>query len=178
VPVIALAGRRIDAPNVDVPRFPKENIKLVHARMDDVFRSLNGHTLVCSAACGPDLLALEIAESLGMKRRIVLPFDRDTFRKTSVIDCPGDWGRRFDIVMKEAGHDGIVLVAVEQNPDDAYRNATVTILKEAERLSNGADTPVAVAVWDGQSRGVNDLTAEFLELAQRLGFATIEISTL
>ena len=58
--------------------------------------------LVCSVACGADLVALEAAERLGRRRRIVLPFAAERFRMTSVTDRPGDWGPMFDRMIAAA----------------------------------------------------------------------------
>ena len=89
--VIALAGRRIDAADTNPPRFPLEAVPTVRRRLADLLAKERAVALVCSAACGADLMALEEAERLGLRRRIVLPFPPERFRKTSVIDRPGDW---------------------------------------------------------------------------------------
>ena len=47
--------------------------------------------LVCSAACGADLIALQAAGRVSLRRRIVLPFEPSRFRDSSVVDRPGDW---------------------------------------------------------------------------------------
>ena len=72
--VIALTGRQIDAPETDPPRFPLENIPMVRQRLVDMLAAERADALVCSAACGADLIALEEAERLGIRRCVVLPF--------------------------------------------------------------------------------------------------------
>jgi hypothetical protein len=116
--VIALAGRRVDAPGTDTPRFPPANVAAVQDRIRHLLVEQTTHALVCSAACGVDLLALEVAGALGIRRRIVLPFVRARFRDTSVVDRPRDWGERFDRVLDavEANRDLVVLGNAE---DDA-----------------------------------------------------------
>src|SRR5690349_3650476 len=94
--VIALAGRRVDPPGADPRRFPLENVETVSKRIGQLFAERNAAALVSAAACGADLLALEVAKSRHMRRRVVLPFSRDVFRRTSVVDRPGDWGDRYD----------------------------------------------------------------------------------
>src|SRR6267378_3813558 len=93
--VVALAGRRIDLPGTQPPRFPLDNIGTVGRRFAEALDKVHAVALVCSAACGADLVALEQAERLGLRRRIVLPFRRERFRSTSVTDRPGDWGPLF-----------------------------------------------------------------------------------
>jgi hypothetical protein len=94
--VVAVAGRRIDPTGSMPPRFPLENVPLVRQRLAEVLAAEHTSALVCSAACGTDLIALEEAERLGLRRRIVLPFSPERFRATSVVDRPGNWGPVFD----------------------------------------------------------------------------------
>lgn len=107
---IALAGRRIDAPDAETPRFPLANVPLVRDRLRAFFVERGAGTLVCSAACGADLVALEAAKSLGMRCRIVLPFDPARFRQTSVTDRPGDWGPTYDRLVETARREGDLVV--------------------------------------------------------------------
>ena len=58
--VIALAGRRIDAPDTNPPRFPLENVPMVRQRLADMFAAEHAEALVCSAACGNWWRAYEI----------------------------------------------------------------------------------------------------------------------
>ena len=90
--IVALAGRRIDKPDADAPRFPLTSVDLVRGRLHHLLSVKKVTTLVCSAACGADLLALAAARDLGIRRRVILPFTRERFRVTSVVDRPGDWG--------------------------------------------------------------------------------------
>jgi hypothetical protein len=88
--ILALAGRRIDPPNTPRPAFPRTNIREVQNRLHRLFLEQGVGVLVCSAACGADLVALEVAEKLGLHCRIVLPFEPSLFREAFVID------RRFE----------------------------------------------------------------------------------
>src|SRR4051812_3874212 len=108
--VLALAGRRIDARNTKEPRFPHDAIPTVRRRLTDLFVKERAVALVCSAACGSDLIALEEAERLGIRRRIVLPFPPERFRETSVTDRPGNWGPVFDRIVAVAAEAGDLVV--------------------------------------------------------------------
>ena len=59
--VIALVGRRIDPPDLTVPVFPFTAVKRVRERIHDLLRNSNTEAMVCSAACGADLIALDAA---------------------------------------------------------------------------------------------------------------------
>src|ERR1700684_3534400 len=103
--IIALAGRRIDAADAKQERFPAKNVAMVRERIRLMLQSQRATVVVSSAACGADLLALSEAGSLGLRRRIVLPFEREKFRATSVMDRPGEWGALYDEALNEVEKD-------------------------------------------------------------------------
>src|SRR4051794_17846073 len=109
--VIALAGRRIDAEDADSPRFPARNIPAVRNRLAELLVREKALALVSSAACGSDLIGLEEAERIEIRRRIVLPFSQGKFRATSVVDRPGDWGSSFDRLVAQAEQQGDLVIA-------------------------------------------------------------------
>jgi hypothetical protein len=176
--IVALAGRRIDTPNAPVLRFPLENIERVRRRLHQLFLAQSASVLVCSAACGADLLGLEVAGSLGIRRRIVLPFTVTEFRKTSVVDRPGPWGPIYDSICAEVNEKGdLVLLGCSTHDPDAYAAASRAILDEAERLlarSADGSSILPVIVWDGNSRGDDDETAAFGRAAEARGFRPVE----
>jgi hypothetical protein len=183
--VIALSGRRIDAPGAPVERFPLENAAAVQDRLATLFSGRGATALVCSAACGSDLLALEAAGNLGLRRSVVLPFSRERFRQTSVTDRPGDWGAIYDRVLDavEVAGDLVVLEDAGEG-DPAYAAASEAILDRARQISLAADpgrgdSPgvLAVIVWEGKSRGDGDITAGFAALADSLRIPVVEVPT-
>jgi hypothetical protein len=178
--IVALAGRRIDAPGAPAPRFPLENAETVRQRLRSLLESWGAATLVTSAACGADLLAQSEAGKLGLRRRVILPFDRDRFLKSSVIDRPGDWAPLYNQLLDAAATAGD-LVVLGGTADDAQGYAALIggILNEAETLGRSLHQPViALLVWDGSSGDDNDLTAAFGAEAKRRGIPVIEVSTL
>jgi hypothetical protein len=178
--VIALAGRRVDALGAKPSRFPPENVDSVRDRILRLFEARNATALVCSGACGADLLALEAAERLQMRRRVILPFSRDTFRRTSVVDRPGDWGTSYDRALDkvEDENDLVVLGRAEQD-SEAYVATNYAILDEAVSLARKLDLKVvAVVVWDRQSRGPDDITEQFLNEAARRDIEALPVPTL
>jgi hypothetical protein len=178
---IALAGRRIDAANAPTPRFPPARVDAVRAKLQQLFTELQATTLAASAACGADLLGLDIARSLGMRFRIVLPFNEKTFRESSVTDRPGDWGPLYDDLCAQArASDDLIEMGFEPAIDQlAYEQATNRILDEAVRLAETERTKAtAVSVSDGVSRSAGDLTEHFVALARQRGMDVIRIDTL
>jgi hypothetical protein len=136
--------------------------------------------LVCSAACGADLLALEAAAGLGMRRCIVLPYTRARFRDTSVVDRPGNWGERFDAMVDTAAASGDpVVLGYAEGDETAYLATNTAILEQAALLAEQLHQTVgAIVVWDGAARGEDDVTAAFLREAQHRGFPVWHVATL
>ena len=77
--VVALAGRRIDSEGAEIARFPLDQEENVKEQRSVLLENLHPSRLVCSAACGADLLALEAAGELGIPTTVVLPFERQRF---------------------------------------------------------------------------------------------------
>jgi hypothetical protein len=126
------------------------------------------------------LLALGIAGDLGIRRRVLLPFDRARFRETSVVDRPGNWGEIYDRVLDEVQHQrDLVVLDYEQTDPAAYARTNAAIVDEALRISREQNKLAqALVVWDGKSRGSDDLTAHFLDDARGKGMPILEVLTL
>jgi hypothetical protein len=177
--VIALAGRRIDAPGASVRRFPPENVERVRQSLEGLLRNQAATVLVSSAACGADLVALQQAGALALRRRVVIPFDRERFRTGSVVDRPGDWGALYDRILDEVGARGDLVVMRDlPHGDAAYAAVNRAILDEAQAIARSARAPLGVVlVWDGTAHGAGDLTDAFGEAARQRGLRVFEVST-
>ncbi len=176
--IFALAGRRIDLPDAGAARFPLRNVDLVRSRLRALFAPHRSATLVCSAACGADLLALETAGALGWKRLVILPFDRDRFRETSVTDRPGDWRELYDRMLDQAMAAGGLRIG-PCPVGEPYETPAGLILDEAARLAAGCiESPTAVVVWDGREHPPIDLSKRFADAARARGMKVLSVSTL
>jgi hypothetical protein len=177
--VVALAGRRIDSAGADERRFPPENEAMVAVRIRNMMVSAASQAVVCSAACGADILALESAAQLGLGRRVVLPFSRQQFRATSVADRGEDWGRRFDAVLQEMQSRDILELNLQGGNTEAYATVNTKIIDEAAGwASMTGRRALAMVVWNGFSRGATDLTDGFRALAVDRQLEVISVPTL
>jgi hypothetical protein len=183
--IIALAGRRVDT-DAKLARFPStsENLETVRKRILELLQAKRASVLVSSAACGADLLALSAAGDLGMRRIVVLPFEREKFRETSVTDRPGEWGAEkwrvlYNRMLDEAQKSGDLRILYLNSAKEAYTETSHVIVDEAISLGQKLRVPVsAVMVWDGKSRGKGDFTEEFGRYAASKKVAVVEVSTL
>jgi hypothetical protein len=177
--ILGLAGRRIDAPGTEEPVFPLENYAIVSDRLIRLLSEQDVRVLVCSAACGADLLALQAAEALGIGRRIILPFAPSHFRETSVIDRPGDWGPIFDKIITAAERSGDLINLQLDHRDESYATANHAILDEALRIAAATGDQAAVSLlWNLRSKGKDDSTDGLGKAARELGLKVFEVSTL
>jgi hypothetical protein len=180
--VVALAGRRIDIAGASPARFPLENVERVAARIAVGFQRVGAVALVCSAACGADLIALDLAASRGMRRCIVLPFAAHRFEVTSVRDRPGDWSAAFWRHIDATEHDGSLIILPTSGDDERdYHAATVKILEVSHALAKGFSPEAelyAFAVWDSAPRPVADATMAFLKLATLQRVHTVTVPSL
>jgi hypothetical protein len=174
-PVLVQAGRRVDTPAAPVARFPPSNIDAVRERIHKYFGESKPDFLVTSAAAGTDLLALDVAGQLKIKRVVLLPSDPAVFRISSVVDRPGEWGEIFDRVVKEVN---VEILDVPEG-QTGYLETNVRLLERAQTLSSSNNTVArALVVWDKKLRGPDDVTGHFLAQARLRRMPVVEISTL
>jgi hypothetical protein len=182
--VVALVGRRIDPEPTLTPRFPFDQVNRVRIEITDQLRRSHAVALVSSAACGADLVALQTAQEMRLRTRIILPFSAARFRVTSVVDRPRPefWGDMFDSVASVARADGNLVELDMMETDDAYSAANAIIIDEARKLTDVKDhgplSLVALVVWEGASRGADDNTYKFVKLARHSGFRVEQVLTL
>ena len=179
--VIAFAGRRVDAPNASPVRFPAGNVAAVRERIRGVLTELAATAIVASAACGADLIALDVARDLGLRCAIVLPWDVDVFREASVVDRGPEWGMVFDRVVAGARGGGDLYTLGRPVDDDgaflATNEAILGVAQAVAREQEPTDGVVAVVAWDGVARGANDVTERFMAAARGRGIGIVEVGT-
>lgn len=109
----------------------------------------------------------------------MLPFGKATFRDSSVVDRGGDWGERYDriIAAVEASGD-LVEFAHDKEDEQTYFTGNLDILDQAQSLARELKTDaVALVVWNGESRGADDVTGHFKQQAQAREMGVAEIMT-
>jgi hypothetical protein len=179
--IVALAGRRIDAENAEAKRFPLNAVSSVKEKLKNFFREKKVTHLVSSGACGADLIAHEAALEMGIVRTIILPFDPEVFRKTSVTDRPGNWGKIYDnLIADVVKSNHLVNLKYGEGDKGAYEKTNHEILNTIERLRNhgGKGDAMVLVVWEGKPRGEGDSTYGLLQEAKKRSLKTDEINTL
>jgi hypothetical protein len=176
--IVAFAGRRIDAEGAGEPgKFPLANVDRVTREAEQFLGERRPAVVVGSAACGADVLVLEAAGRLGIRCRVVLPFDRATFRARSVTDRPGNWGPRFDEVVAGVATGDLIELQFDPDHATAYEQTNVEIFRQCETLASLDEECVALILWNGETRGKGDVTEAFLNEAERRRWPIVQVQT-
>ncbi|WP_152127079.1 hypothetical protein [Rudanella paleaurantiibacter] len=182
--VIAFAGRRIDALDSEEVRFPLSQVPLIRQRIENKLINLNCNTLICSGACGSDLIALSVARSLDIKRELLLPYSVEIFRRESVTDRPGNWGELFDQIVQELTlNKSITILNFDERDPQTYFKTNEKLVEKAIIISkkqsiNYLHNTIGLIVWEGRSYGTNDTTNNFKKVAINQGLIIEEILTI
>jgi class 3 adenylate cyclase len=178
--VAVFSGHMIDRPGRSMPRFPSQ---LEEAVREEIRRRLVEHDVgigYASAACGSDILFLESQLELGGKAYVVLPYDREQFKKDSVeIANEPQWVVRFENILKRASD---VLVASEHPMKERtlsfdYTNLLLSGLANIRAQRFETDL-VPMAVWDGKPGDGPGGTASVVDRWRRLHYENIELINL
>ncbi len=176
-PVLVLTGNMIDREGRPVPRFPAGLESAVRQAMRDSLQAARPLAAYGSAACGADILGMEIVHELGGEIHVVLPFPPNEFRTASVDVAPGDWGARFDRLLEVAS---TVTIASDHRASGSvatfeYVNLLMTGLGQlrAELLDT---TLLGLAVWDPEAGGAPGGSASVVEAWERRGIAVDKVS--
>jgi hypothetical protein len=172
-PIIVEAGRRVDAAGA-VARFPPQNVPVVRERIRRVLSNQKPIAIVSSAACGADLLLLDVAGEMNISRYVLLPSEPEAFRVSSVTDRPGNWGELYSKALRNSN----VQVLKLAEGQEGYLETNLKLLDRAQVLAKQEHTIVnALVVWNQESRGPDDVTEHFLEQAKLRKMPILQIST-
>lgn len=177
--IVALAGRRIDSAEPAIERFPARNAERVQTAISTELKRHHATTVVCSAAAGADLLAIMAAIKLGIDMRLVISPDIEEFAKMSVEDRGTYWSEQFKTAISAMPAEHIIRVSTQASSADTFRAINERILGEAIALASKTPSrqPICFAAWDGQPRGNEDFSADFVARAKALGLPIVTIDT-
>ena len=150
-PVALFTGHMIDQPGRPRPRFPAELEPVVTQAIREKIKVSEVAIGYSSAACGSDILFLEIMLDSGGEIVVVLPYEREQFIRDSVDLIPGaTWSARFKRVLERATR---VVTASAHRLDIggvSHDYANQVQLGLARIHASELETGLApLAVWDG-----------------------------
>lgn len=148
--VACFTGHRIDDLGRQLPRFPRERVGSVAARIKKALDDANVHFGFSSAAGGADIIFIEQLLARGGEPTVFLPFPAKDFADTSVGK---DWLERFYAVLAKlpAGKLHVFEAAKPADPElenAAYSRCNAHIQTAAVKAARIYDeTPVLIAVF-------------------------------
>ena len=100
--IIVFVGHMIDSADRPTPRFPADLEGDVRAAIDRALDGLDARIGYCSAACGSDIIFIELMLARGAEVNIVLPFAEEDFLKMSVNFAGERWLVRYRNAIQQA----------------------------------------------------------------------------
>jgi class 3 adenylate cyclase len=153
-PVLVFTGNMIDQPGRPVPRFPASIEGAVREAVRKRLATLKPVAAYGSAACGADILCLEVVRELGGETHIILPFPPAEFRGTSVDFAAGNWGERFERALAAADSVTIASDHRASGSSATFEYANLILTGMGELRAEVLDTNLRVlAAWNPHAAG-------------------------
>jgi hypothetical protein len=176
--IVVHAGNRVDDARRATPRFPAHQVAHVGDRLGRLLRELRPRLVVTAAAAGADLLVMEEALRVpGVAVHVVLPFDRETFRRESVEDRGDEWTARYDRLVDElAARDDCKVFEHGGEPGaGAYDEGNRQLVDHARSRAAADEGVLALAVRPKAPADPPSVTDRFVERARTAGLTVIDI---
>ena len=175
-PVLVYTGHMIDRDDRAATRFPAAIEPAVREAVREALAADPPVAAYGSAACGADLLCLEVVRELGGETHVVLPFPPAEFRRASVDFAAGDWGERFDRALAAA--DSVTIASDHRASGSAatFEYANLILTGMGRLRADVLDTDLrALAVWDPAAEGSAGGAASVVAMWRRRGLAVEQV---
>jgi class 3 adenylate cyclase len=150
-PVLMYTGHMIDQDTRMTPRFPVELEAPMALAIQQQLTALRPVAAYGSAACGSDILCLEAMRRVGGETHVVLPFPAPEFHRVSVDFAPGNWGQRFEQVLKAADSVTVTSDHRARGSSASFEYANLVLTGMARLRAQALQTELqGLAVWDGK----------------------------
>ena len=142
--ILVFTGHRIDTEPV---RFPSSSEQRVMDAIRTKISDSGAKVAIASASDGADILFLEAMLDAGGEIHVVLPWQADEFKRTSVR--AGAWLTRFEAVMARATTVTVISLGMN-DPVDAEFGAHMVLGLAMLRAQQYGGRLTGIAVWDGK----------------------------
>ncbi len=171
-PVAVFTGHMIDAPGRPAPRFPPALEPAAREALRARLAAVSPLAVYVSAACGADLLCLELARERGCETHVVLPFPPGEFRRASVDFASGDWGARFDGALAAAHSVTVTSDHRASGSTATYEYANLVLTGMGCLRAQALDTPLrGLALHAPGAQGAAGGAASLVSIWTRHGIA-------
>ncbi|WP_239331842.1 hypothetical protein [Frankia sp. CiP3] len=174
--IAVFGGVQIDNRDTEPPRFRERDLPDVERRTKAALAKLRPRLLIGAAASGADLVVLAAARSAGLGVRVVLPFDVDTFRRTSVHGRGSFWCARYDQLIGSLKPCELEILG-EVEDDTVYHRTNTRLLARAVQLRRTPAEGIVALVLRPVVSHRASVTDDLVDKARNAGLPIIEVST-
>jgi|GEM_PF-89451 len=169
--IVVFSGHMFDKPERREPRFPQALEQRIRSEIENKLSSLGAQVGFSSLACGSDLIFAEALMARGGEVNLILPFEKDDFKKSSVDILPGlNLSERFENVLENAANVTTLneLGTPESGAAYEYCNQVLIGLALLKSQFLGIDV-IPMVVWDGRMGDGRGGTQNFVGYWQKRG---------
>ena len=180
--VVAFVGHLLDGPDRTPPRFPANLEPAVRQALRERLTTSNAGIGYSAAACGSDILFLEVMREIGGETHVVMPFCKEQFVENSVAVVPGaGWEERFEATLKQAAETVYASDKMMTAGTASFEYVGQLLVGLAGLKAAQLETElVPLAVWDGKPGDGGGGTADTIAHWRSLGYSVeiIDLSAL
>lgn len=175
--IILYAGVQADEAGRASPRLPETSENDLLIRLKGLLQSLQPSRMVGALASGSDILFARAALSEGIPLRIVLPFAKEDFRRTSVEPRGERWLTHFDRVVSNTAVDLVEGDCPVEETVEAFNEHNLTMLDDARALVEGTDERVwVITIRPAPDPGVPTVTDNLVLQAEERGHFSLDLA--
>jgi len=175
--IILYAGVQADEVGRAVARLPEGSEEELLTRLRGLFQSLQPSRLVGALASGSDILFARAALSEGIPLRVLLPFAKEDFRRTSVEPRGARWLAHFDRIVSDVAVDLVEGDRPVQETAEAFNEHNLAMLDDAGALVEGTDERVwVVAIRPTPDPGAPTVTDNLVLRAEERGHFVLDLA--
>ncbi len=175
--IILYAGVQADEAGRAAARLPEGSEDELLTRLKGLLQSLQPSRLVGALASGSDILFARAALSEGIPLRVLLPFAKEDFRRTSVEPRGARWLAHFDRIVSDAAVDLIEGDRPVQETVEVFNEHNLAMLDDAGSLVEGTDERVwVVAIRPTPDPGAPTVTDNLVLRAEERGHFVFDLA--
>jgi hypothetical protein len=175
--IVVYGGCQADETGRPTPRLPRHAEQPLTRRIRGLLKSLKPTYLVGALASGADILFARAALAEHIPLQVVLPFEKDTFRRTSVATRGEVWTDHYGQILESHS---VQLKCGELDPADenSYRQHNLVLLDEGMRLAAAAERVWLITIRPHPDRGSVGVTDDLVHHAEQLGVFSLDLDPL
>jgi hypothetical protein len=175
--IVVYGGCQADEAGRPTPRLPRHAEEPLLKRIRGLLRSLQPTYLVGALASGADILFARAALAEHIPLNVVLPFEQDTFRRTSVATRGGVWTEHY-IQILESPRVQVKCGELDPADEHSYREHNLVLLDEGKNIAAADERVWLITIRPHPDRGSLGITDDLVHRAEQLGVFSLDLDPL